>query len=419
MEVLIIADDFTGALDTGVQFAKRGIETQIIADQELTKEQVSPTAQVIVVDSETRALMPQEAYSKVKKIVANTIEFGVKTIFKKTDSALRGNVGAELEAVLEAVGQNEIYFIPAYPDLDRVTRNGVHYIEGKLLAESIFADDPFEPVVYSEISELLHSQSECRVEIITKDEPFLPAVDAQKTVYVFDAQSDQDIRSRTEELKQTGKLHLIAGCAGFAAHLPEALGLMKGKTQMVKRTPGLYIACGSLNPITKAQIRAAAAHHYPRVTLTSEQKLYRPYYQSEAGEAFLVKLKEIVKANRVVVVDTFDQPGQETTLDYAQSHDLTKEEVRYAISSCHGEIISGLLKEGLDYSILLTGGDTLMGVMKVLDGAQLHPVCEIDRGVVVSNLIWNRRSIQVITKSGGFGHREIINEIARKIVEEE
>ena len=33
VKLLIIADDFTGALDTGIQFAKKGIETQVFRNR--------------------------------------------------------------------------------------------------------------------------------------------------------------------------------------------------------------------------------------------------------------------------------------------------------------------------------------------------------------------------------------------------
>ena len=39
--LFIIADDFTGALDTGVQFAARGIPTQVTVDPEVERHNSS------------------------------------------------------------------------------------------------------------------------------------------------------------------------------------------------------------------------------------------------------------------------------------------------------------------------------------------------------------------------------------------
>ena len=90
--LLIIADDFTGALDTGVQFAAYGAATRV-----MVKDQVdfaSCDAQVLVVDTETRHLPPEKAYQIVEELTRAACRAGIRYIYKKTDSALRGNIGA-------------------------------------------------------------------------------------------------------------------------------------------------------------------------------------------------------------------------------------------------------------------------------------------------------------------------------------
>mgnify|MGYP000093217377 CR=1 FL=1 len=67
---------------------------------------------------------------------------GVFSIYKKTDSALRGNIGAELSALLKTSGERQLPFLPAFPQIDRVTRDGVHYISGVPVTESPFGIDP-------------------------------------------------------------------------------------------------------------------------------------------------------------------------------------------------------------------------------------------------------------------------------------
>ena len=67
IKLLMIADDFTGALDTGIQFAKNGVNTQVFTTCDLDSVVVKPETEVVVVDSETRPLKPYEAYEVVKK----------------------------------------------------------------------------------------------------------------------------------------------------------------------------------------------------------------------------------------------------------------------------------------------------------------------------------------------------------------
>ena len=159
VKLLIIADDFTGALDTGVQFSAHGAVTSVITDPAFDFTKVDSSIQVLVMDAETRHLEPEQAYSVVRKAVEHALAAGVCCIYKKTDSALRGNIGAELTAVLDAAGTDRLPFIPAFPKMNRITQNGVHLIDGVPVAESVFGRDPFEPVRHSRISDILHQQS--------------------------------------------------------------------------------------------------------------------------------------------------------------------------------------------------------------------------------------------------------------------
>ena len=67
----------------------------------------------------------------------------------------------------------------------------------------------------------------------------------------------------------------------------------------------------------------------------------------------------------------------------------------------------------------MTGGDTLMGYMKLINCSQLEPICELEQGVVVSNIKVKGKNQQVISKSGGFGTEDVFCRIANKIIKEE
>ena len=77
---LVIADDFTGALDTGIQFAKNGIQTQILLDYENALEKFNKNVQVIVIDSETRHMPPEKAGEKIEKIILSARENDVDMV---------------------------------------------------------------------------------------------------------------------------------------------------------------------------------------------------------------------------------------------------------------------------------------------------------------------------------------------------
>ena len=193
--LLILADDFTGALDTGVQFAACGIPTRVVVGEQV--DFAANDAAVLVVDTETRHLPAAEAYAVIAKLTREAMSAGVFSIYKKTDSALRGNIGAELTAMLDATGKSLLSFVPAFPQINRVTVNGVHYIEGIPVDRSVFGSDPFEPVTEANVEKLIHQQCETNVQTISAGHT--PDACQEKTIAVYDCASDEELKGIAEK----------------------------------------------------------------------------------------------------------------------------------------------------------------------------------------------------------------------------
>ena len=416
VKLLILADDFTGALDTGIQFAKEGIETQIAAGDQIDQIELSEQVEVLVVDMETRPLSGDEAYEAVKKTVSWAIDQGIESIYKKTDSALRGNIGAELQAACDAE-QMPIYFIPAFPDLQRVTKDGIHYIQGEPLKESAFGKDPFEPVLYSYIPDIICSWKSVEVSCISIEEKW-ETYEKKEGILVFDAQGNEDIRKRLNEFEDHGKLRLLAGCAGCASILVSMLSFQKNEKAKYTRKKGMAVISGSLNPITYQQVVYAKQTGFYRVNLKPEQKLNPQYYQTDEGQKFLENIAKICQNTNRIVIDTFDEEKEKSTLAYAEEKGISKSDMRFLITKCLGIITQYLVNQNLDYSFFMTGGDTLMGFMKEIKNPRLEPVCELSYGVVLSKLKWNGHELQVISKSGGFGSDSVMTDSAQKLIQD-
>lgn len=216
-------------------------------------------------------------------------------------------------------------------------------------------------------------------------------------------------------MKACGQMILMAGCAGLADCLPGILELTVNETVSYRQSKGIYMACGSLNPITRGQLEYAQAQGGCRIHLTREQKLDPEYYNTSAGSRFIDEIKAACDQNKLVMTDTFDMDETQLTSEYAEDMGMELEQVRYIISECHGRIVKELILRGMEFTILMTGGDTLMGFMKQIGCNQLHPICEIGQGAVLSELYWQGREIQVISKSGGYGEPEIIMDIVAKV----
>lgn len=416
VELMIIADDFTGALDTGVRFAERGIPTRVMVSQDNDRGWEDSLclgqASVLVIDGETRHVSKEQAFEKVYKIVAAGKKAGVSYIYKKTDSALRGNIGSELEAAYMAFQEKFLSFIPAYPQMGRVTRGGKQYIDGIPVSKSVFGTDPFEPVKKDSVKDIIRLQSKIPVKETgnLEDESW-----EEKGILVFDAETDEDMRKIGRYLAASGNNRLLAGCAGFALILPELLGLKCQKPKETILEKKLFVMCGSVNPITRRQLDFGEAKGYPRVNLMPQEKLNREFWTSETGEGLIRKLLQENRKHDCVILDSNDREGMPDTLVYARERGMDTEQVRQGISETFGVILKKILDEGLLAVVLVTGGDTLLGFMKEIGGQELQPVREIRPGCVLTKLFYGDREYHIITKSGGFGEENLLSDLTGEL----
>ncbi|MBS6954295.1 MAG: four-carbon acid sugar kinase family protein [Enterocloster asparagiformis] len=411
--LLIIADDFTGALDTGVQFAARGVQTRVVvgADVDLTTQ----VAQVLVVDTETRHLPADEAYQAVAGLTKRALCAGVSYIYKKTDSALRGNIGAELAAVLDAGGCRQLPFLPAFPQMGRITKNGVHYVDGVPVTESPFGADPFEPVKYASVTDLIAGQSSLPAVSLPAltDEDSVPK---DEGILVFDAADTEDLCRTGRRLLDQGGLRIMAGCAGFGAVLPELLGIAaKNPRPLPDLDPRLLVVCGSVNPITLAQLDEAERAGFTRLRLTPRQKLEPDYWQSKDGKDQLIRIEEMLAASPYCIIETNDCGGNQPTADYAAGLGIDSETMRVRISGNLGHLVGLLFTSPSLGTLMLTGGDTLLQCMNCVGIRELEPLCELEKGVVLASFTYNGRTRHVITKSGGFGQESLLTGLAARL----
>lgn len=417
-KLLIIADDFTGALDTGVQFASKGIKTKVVIYDSNKKliEKEDNDINVLVVDAETRHLVKEKAYDIVYDIVKKSKKENIKFLYKKTDSALRGNIGSELAAVLEASNENSLPFIPAFPKMNRITKNGIHYIDNTPVNESVFGQDPFEPVKYSSVKKNINSQNKVKVvEIHHLDE----VIENKNGILIYDAQRENDLVDIAQHLKDSNKCTIMAGCAGFAAVLPKILNLSGNTKFDVNLYEKLLVVCGSVNPITKRQLEYGEKCGFKRIHLMPKQKLTEQYWSSKEGLNQIHQIKIDCTNNDCFIIDSNDRNDRNETFDYAKSKGMSIEQARKSISETIGFILKKILDEDINSTLLVTGGDTLLGFMKTIGIKELVPIYEIALGCVLTQLEYNGKKYNVISKSGGFGSNNLLENIVNLLKNKE
>ena len=398
-KLLVIADDFTGGLDTGVQFARQGIATRIMVNPDGAGDWWKTDSQVLVAVTESRHLSPEDAYAVVFRFVSEAKRAGISHVYKKTDSALRGNIGAELSAALEASGANMLPFLPAFPRLRRTTVGGLHYIDGVPVSASVFGRDPFNPVPDSDVRRLIATQTDAPVWNATPEK-----LAVGSGICVVDAQNDEALERAGTRLGELGGLSVSAGCAGFAAFLPSLLKLKTGTPPaMPPLGNGLLVVCGSVNPTTRRQLDWAEGHGFTRLRLTPAQKL-------EACAATMH-----LPQSRWLILDTNDPgPDNAPTRAYALARGYNPEEVRRRVAASLAEALAAVEPEWPG-ALLITGGDTLLQCLRRLGGQEIEPLLELFPGVVLSKCSVAGRERIVISKSGGFGDETLLTDLQKLI----
>ncbi|WP_163560765.1 four-carbon acid sugar kinase family protein [Halomonas sp. NO4] len=115
----IVADDLTGALDSGAAFARYGLRTLAVTSPEAIERVLAEECpEILTISTQTRDASPDEARRRVAQVVT-TLPAGTP-IFKKVDSRLKGPIAAELDEI----PFHRLVAMPAIPLFDRVVRNG-------------------------------------------------------------------------------------------------------------------------------------------------------------------------------------------------------------------------------------------------------------------------------------------------------
>lgn len=119
VDLAIIADDLTGALDAAAPFAARGLRTVVALGVGDLAAALETGAQIVGVSTDSRDIAPDAARAAVATCISR-LPKGTP-IFKKVDSRLKGNIAAELDAIPFSRG----LAIPAIPAFGRWSRDGM------------------------------------------------------------------------------------------------------------------------------------------------------------------------------------------------------------------------------------------------------------------------------------------------------
>ncbi|MEM2885991.1 MAG: four-carbon acid sugar kinase family protein, partial [Thermoproteota archaeon] len=245
MKFGIVADDLTGALDTGLEFWKKGLRTVVVTSP-VCVAKYAKRFDAISVDTSSRLSSPRKARGKGEEAARLLRRHGAKFFYKKVDSTLRGNVGAEIEAAMDELRIRTTVLAPSLPEQGRTVVGGELLVGGKPVVETEFGRDPLNPVSESDVKALVEGQTSMKVGSVR-----LPSVRGNLTreleslkegganIIVADAETRKDLWRIAKSIAEAGLATLSCGSSGLASELPPAFGLRE-------RPPPTIVLSGSL-----------------------------------------------------------------------------------------------------------------------------------------------------------------------------
>jgi uncharacterized protein YgbK (DUF1537 family) len=397
----IIADDFTGANDTGVQLRRRGIPVSVVFSGSLITG-----ADSAVLDTESRGMAPEEAYRKVASEI-ETIQFDRFThIMKKVDSTLRGNIALEIKAVDRVFKSGLIIFAPALPDLGRVTVNGIHLLNGVPITETELARDPKTPVREDNIQKLLAPAFQEPVGRIKRADIQAGRADLSGgRIWTFDAASNADMRAIIECAKSTGKRVLWAGTAAMADNLLAAQYTI----------PPALAVITSLSSVTREQVRYAEKQGVGVVRYPIHDILDGVVKPEDFAEPVIALLQKGQDA-MLVSASTYDSAEVEKSGQAGARRGLSSEQVSEYVQSSLGPVTRKILETVTVSGLFLAGGDTAMGFFNAAGAKGSSIIAEIAVGIPLMRLRGGSfEGLKVVTKAGAFGKEDAVFYALRKL----
>ncbi|ECI8069688.1 4-hydroxythreonine-4-phosphate dehydrogenase PdxA [Salmonella enterica subsp. enterica] len=357
MKMIVIADDFTGSNDTGVQLAKKGARTEVMLS---ASQKPSRRADVLVINTESRAMPADQAASAVYAALSPWCETSpAPLVYKKIDSTFRGNIGAEVTAAMRASQRKLAVIAAAIPAAGRTTLEGKCLVNGVPLLETEFASDPKTPIVSSRIAEIVALQSEIPVyEVFLQDvrrgglSALLTAYAAEgEGIIVVDAVEERDLTLIAQAACEQPSMPLLVGAAGLANALPVELFM-----QDRQRLPVLVVA-GSMSEATRRQVDNALCRGRAEVVDIDAARMVSDRAEQEIASV-VEQACALLSQHRHTILRTSRRAEDRQLIDaLCEKSAMSRQQLGERLSQRLGVVTLNIIGQARIGGLFLTGGD--------------------------------------------------------------
>ena len=353
----LIADDLTGALDTGAQFIP------LAGPINVHWRPVAASGSVAM-DSGARELSGDEAEAAVTARLAQTPPDPSGLSYAKIDSLLRGHGAREIAAWLRIGAFERCIIAPAFPHQARITRGGRQYRRTDLGWAQIATD------LGADLAGL-------GLQVVLRR----PGDDAPAGLSLWDAESEADLDAIVAAGRAAGGQTLWCGSGGLAGALARSISPRDNSVEPVLERPilGLF---GSDQAVTAEQVDACG--RYAAII-------------ADDCTSNLADVSRRLNEDGVALVRVAIPKGASRT------------EAATRIAGAFGRLALEIMRPA---TLLVAGGETLRAVCSALETDHLELVGQIEPGVPCSFMREGRfDGVRVVSKSGAFGDRDLLRRL--------
>lgn len=441
----VVADDLTGATTVGVLLARSGVKTAaLFSIDSLNSDCLSPDYKAIVVSTDSRPLPSEEAMQRVGAATAALKKSGAEQFSKRTDTTLRGGIGAEIDAMLDELGPDTVaVMVPAMPQSNRIVVGGYSVINSVPLSKTPVANDVRTPVRDSYVPRLIAGQTNRKVGHISLDallqglecleKSLQESRDSGAEIIIVDATSMEEVEMIAQsvvELKWkvlavdpgpfTERIAMVKGWAS------DGMGNVLKLREKHEEHGTVLVVAGSASPVTAAQM--AALKEVPG-TVGVPVKIVNLIDGKEASvneiKAVSSQVMELLAGEnppKVVVIQratdndqvlNFDEEEKRLGLKHGQAADN--------INLGFGKIIEEILEHQAEKvkGLYMTGGDVMVNVCKALGAEGIRLIDYVIPQADFGKLIGSRYDgLPVIGKGGLTGDTKTAIKCVERLLNE-
>jgi len=337
--------------------------------------------------------------------------------------------------MLDALGQEFAVVVLGFPKNGRTTVNGIHYVRGVPLAESEFRHDPIHPMTRSNLVDILQSQTERRVGLLTHEviargpAQLREEIEARRGSYNYLILDVVDQAALATIARAVHDLPVLCGSSAIAEELPPVWGpplrregfldgrVANGRVANPPLLPGaVLVVAGSLMPQTRAQLDHLRDKGLPFFTLDTAR-----LFDATGREAEIARLADaligLLADGRDAVLRAPNDPTEVAAAHRAAAErGLTNTVLGRLVSATLADITYRVVQEAGARRLVIAGGETSAAVTRRLNISGLRIWKEIQPGLP-SCLTLTEPPLLLVLKSGSFGSPDFLEQAIEHVKE--